>query len=82
MAGAIVKRLTVKKVLEAKDEAAARATVRRVILDNLLAEERLDVEARQLLLGHAKAIKESAADYRQLVARVREKLARDRGFVL
>ena len=82
MAGAVLKRLTVKKLLEVKDEAGARVVIRQVILDNLLAEERLDAEARQLLLSHAKAIKESAADYRQLVARVREKLARDRGFIL
>ena len=34
------------------------------------------------LRDHAKAIKESSADYRQLFGKVREKLARDRGFIL
>jgi len=33
-------------------------------------------------MDHAKMIKDSSADYRQLVSKVREKLARDRGFVL
>ena len=77
-----MKRLTARKVLEIKDERAARAAVRHVILDNLHGEEQIETEARKLLLDHAKAIKESAADYRQLVGKVKEKLARERGFVL
>jgi hypothetical protein len=82
MADAVVKRLTTKKIIEVKDDAAVRAAIRHVVLDNLAAEEKLDADARQLLLNHAKAIKESSADYRQLFGKVREKLARDRGFIL
>jgi hypothetical protein len=82
MADAVLKRLTTKKVIEVKDEAAARAAIRHVVLENLVAEEKLDADARQLLLEHAKAIKDSSADYRQLFGKVREKLARDRGFIL
>ena len=82
MADAVVKRLTTKKIIEVKDDAALRAAIRRVVVDNLVAEEKLEADARQLLLDHAKAIKESSADYRQLFGKVREKLARDRGFIL
>ena len=82
MADAILKRLATKKIIDVKDEAAARAAVAHIVTTNLLAEERLDADARQLLLDHAKAIKESAADYRQLLGKVKEKLARDRGFIL
>ena len=82
MADAIVKRLTVRKVVEVKDEAAARTAVRHVLVDSIAAEEKLDADARQLLLEHAKQIKASAADYRQLLAKVKEKLARERGFIL
>ena len=82
MAGAVVKRLTVRKIVEVKDEAAARAAIRHVVLDNLVAEDKLDADARQLLLEHARAIKDSAADYRQLLGKVKEKLARERGFIL
>ena len=82
MADAVVSRLAARKIAEIKDEAAARAVVRRVVLDNLAAEEKLEAEARQLLLDHAKKIKDSAADYRQLLGKVKEKLARERGFVL
>ena len=82
MADAVVKRLTTRKIAEIKDEIAARAAIRHVVLDDLTAEEQLDADARKLLLDHAKQIKDSAADYRQLFGKVREKLARDRGFIL
>ena len=82
MASAVVKRLTVRKIAEIKDENTARAAIRQVVLENLVAEEQLDAEARKLLLDHAKQIKDSAADYRQLLGKVQEKLARERGFIL
>lgn len=82
VAVAVLKRLTARKVVDVKDESAARAAIRHVVLDNLVAEDKLDAEARQLLLTHAKAIRDSAADYRQLLGKVREKLARERGFIL
>lgn len=82
MADAVLKRLTTRKVVEVKDDAVARAAVRQVVLNNLAAEEQLDADARQLLLDHAKQIKDSAADYRQLFGKVKEKLARERGFIL
>ena len=82
MADAVVKRLVVRKVAEIKDEAGARAAVRRVVLDNLAAEDKLEEDARKLLLEHAKQIKDVAVDYRQLLGKVKEKLARERGFVI
>ena len=83
MADAVVKRLVARKIVEVRgDESALKGTIRHVLVDNLAAEERLDADARKLLLEHAKMIKDSAADYRQLLGKVKEKLARDRGFIL
>ena len=82
MADAIVKRLAAKKFVEVRDEDVVRAVIRHVVSDNIAAEEKLEADARQLLLEHAKMIKDSAADYRQLLGKVKEKLARDRGFTL
>ena len=82
MAAAIVKRLTTRKVVDVKDEAAAKAAIRHVVIENLASEDRIDADARKLLLDNAKLIKDSAADYRQLLGKVKEKLARERGFVL
>lgn len=82
VAGAVVKRLVTRKVIETKDERAAQAAVKHVVLDSLTAEERLEADARKLLMDHAKAIRESTADYRALFGKVKEKLARERGMVL
>ena len=82
MAEAVVKRLTTRKVMEIKDEPVARAAIRHVVVENLTTEEAVDADARKLLLEHAKMIKDSAANYRQLLGKVKEKLARDRGFIL
>ena len=82
MAEAVVKRLTTRKIMDIKDEPAARAAIRHVVIENLAAEDALDAEARKLLLDNAKLIKDSAADYRALLGKVKEKLARDRGFIL
>jgi hypothetical protein len=82
MAAAIVKRLATRKVVDVKDEAAAKAVIRHVVIENLASEDRIDADARKLLLDNAKLIKDSAADYRQLLGKVKEKLARERGFIL
>ena len=83
MADAVVKRLVARKIVEVRgDESALKGTIRHVLVDNLAAEERLDADARKLVLEHAKMIKDSAADYRQLLGKVKEKLARERGFIL
>lgn len=77
-----MRRLQVKKFVDAKDEARARSAVRKVLLEDLQAEERLDTEARQILQEHTKAIKESAVDYGRLLSMIKGKLAKDRGFIL
>ncbi len=82
MAAAVVKRLTLKKHVEVKDEGRARAAVRKVLLDNLQEEDKLDAEARKILLEHAKEIKDAVVDYGRVFGMVKGKLARERGFIL
>ncbi len=78
----IVKRLVTRKLVEIKDEARARAVLQKLIVENLQTEDQIDTEARQLLQGYARDIREKGLDYRQLFSKTKEKLARDRGFVL
>jgi hypothetical protein len=82
MAGAVVKRLALRKVVDVKDEATAKAAIRHVVLQNLAVEDAIDADARKILLDNAKLIKDSAADYRVLFPKVKEKLAKERGFIL
>jgi hypothetical protein len=82
MAEAVVKRLMMRKLADVRDELRAREVVQRILAEDLLAEEKLDADARALLLDHAKEIRDSASDYRRLFSLVRAKLAKERGFTL
>ncbi|MDP2628002.1 MAG: DUF507 family protein [Candidatus Rokubacteria bacterium] len=82
MAQEVIKRLVVRRLIETKDEARAREAVRRILSENLLAEEKLDADARALMMDHAKEIRDSASDYNRLFTLVRGKLAKERGFTL
>ena len=82
MAAAVVKRLVGRRLAEVRDEGKARDAVRRVVAENLLAEEKIDADARALLMTHAKEIRDSASDYRRIFTLVKGKLARERGFTL
>jgi hypothetical protein len=82
MAQEVIKRLVVRRLIETKDEARAREAVRRIVSENLLAEEKLDADARALMMDHAKEIRDSASDYKRLFTLVRGKLAKERGFTL
>ncbi len=82
MAEAVVKRLVTRRLMEVKDESRAREAVRRILSEDLLAEEKIDADARALLMGHAKEIRDSASDYKRLFTLVKGKLAKERGFTL
>ena len=82
MADAVIRRLVTRKLAEVKDESRAREAIRRVLTEDLVAEEKIDADARALLMGHAKEIRDSASDYKRLFTLVKGKLARERGFTL
>lgn len=79
---AVLKRLVARKLIEVRDPERVRAAIQRIIGENLEMEEQIDAEAQRLLQGYARDIREQNLDYRQLLARTRERLARERGFVL
>ena len=56
--------------------------VRRILAENFQAEEKIDADARTLLMDNAKLIRDSASDYKRLFALVKTKLAKERGFTL
>jgi hypothetical protein len=82
MAEAVVKRLVGRKLADVRDEARARDVVRRILVENFQAEEKIDADARALLMDNAKLIRDSASDYKRLFTLVKAKLAKERGFVL
>lgn len=82
MAEAVVKRLVGRKLADVRDESRAREVVQRILAENFQAEDKLDADARSLLMDNAKLIRDSASDYKRLFALVKAKLAKERGFTL
>jgi hypothetical protein len=82
IAEAVVKRLVGRKLADVRDEARARDVVRRILAENFQAEEKIDADARALLMDNAKLIRDSASDYKRLLTLVKTKLAKERGFTL
>jgi hypothetical protein len=82
MADAVVRRIVGRRLAEIRDESRVRQAVQRILTENFQAEDKLDADARALMLDHAKQIKDSASDYRRVFTLVKAKLARDRGFTL
>jgi hypothetical protein len=82
MAEAVVKRLVGRRIADVRDEARAREVVRRILVENFQAEEKIDADARALLMDNAKLIRDSASDYKRLLSMVKTKLAKERGFLL
>ena len=82
MAEAVVKRLIGRKIADVRDETRAREVVRRILVENFQAEEKIDADARALPMDNAKLIRDSASDYKRLFALVKAKLAKERGFTL
>jgi hypothetical protein len=82
MAEAVVKRLVGRRLADVRDEGRAREVVRRILVENFQAEEKIDADARALLMDNAKLIRDSASDYKRLFSLVKTKLAKERGFTL
>ena len=82
MAEAVVKRLVGRRLADVRDETRAREVVRRILMENFQAEEKIDADARTLLMDNAKLIRDSASDYKRLFTMVKTKLAKERGFTL
>ena len=82
MAEAVVRRLVTRKLVEVRDETRALEVTRRILSENFLAEDKIEADARALLMDHAKEIRDSSSDYKRVFTLVKGKLAKERGFVL
>ena len=56
--------------------------IRRIITDDLLVEDRLNEEVKELLNAHRSAIDRGDVDYSRMFAMVKRQLVRERGLIL
>jgi hypothetical protein len=83
LARSIARDLVDKKCVEgmgAREELAER--IREVITGELLVEDRLDTEVKELLRAHSAEFSRGEADYYKMFAMVKRKLAQERGLIL
>ena len=82
MAADIVKKLTEAEMVEVKNNAAVAQRVRQAMVDEITVEDRINEEARQILLQHQEQMRNSSISYQDMFKKVKAQLARDKKLVL
>jgi len=78
----IVKTLVAEGKLEVDSQARVIEAVGRVITDELMVEDRLNEEVREVLIQHASEMQRSNITYTEMFKMVKRKLAKEKGIVL
>ncbi len=83
MAGAVTSRLQEEGYLDLLGEKKAAAqALDHVITEELLVEDRLNAEVRELMNAYATEIEKGRADYNKMFSMIKAKLAKDRELIL
>jgi hypothetical protein len=78
----IVKILSAEGKLEMEDAARVVEGIGKVITDEMMVEDRLNEEVREVLLQHASEMERSNITYTEMFKMVKKKLAREKGIIL
>jgi hypothetical protein len=78
----IVKTLSSEGKLEMDSDARVVEAIGRVITDELMVEDRLNEEVREVLIQHASEMERSNVTYTEMFKMVKKKLAREKGIIL
>jgi hypothetical protein len=82
MAAEIVKKLNEGELVEVKNAAAVTQRVRLAMVEEITVEDRINEEARQILLQHQEQMRNSGISYQDMFKKVKAQLARDKKLVL
>ena len=78
----VVKTLVAEGKLELDSESRVVEAVTRVITDELMVEDRLNEEVREVLIQHASEMERSNITYTEMFKMLKKKMAREKGIVL
>jgi hypothetical protein len=78
----IVKTLSAEGKLEMDSDARVVEGIGRVITEELLVEDKLNEEVREVLIQHASEMERSNITYTEMFKMVKKKLAREKGIIL
>ncbi len=82
MAESIVIELLAGKLVKVADRERLVGVVENIIFADLELEDQLEEEARELLNQHYEQVRASGAQYYELLRKVKEKLAKEKGIIL
>ena len=82
MAADLVKKLAETEMVEVKNNAAVAQRVRQAMVDEITVEDRINEEARQILIQHQEQMRNSGISYQDMFKKVKAQLARDKKLVL
>ena len=82
LARKIVKTLVREQKLEVDSESRVEGEIVRVITDDLMVEDKLNEEVRDVLVQHASEMQRSNITYAEMFKMVKKKLAKEKGIVL
>ena len=82
MAADIVKKLNEAEMVEVKNTASVGQRVRQAMVDEITVEDRINEEARQILIQHQEQMRNSGISYQDMFKKVKAQLARDKKLVL
>jgi hypothetical protein len=78
----VVKTLVAEGKLELESETRVIEAVVRVITDELMVEDRLNEEVREVLIQHASEMERSNVTYTEMFKMLKKKMAKEKGIVL
>jgi len=78
----IIKTLVAERKLELEDEVPVIEGVARAITHEMMEEDRLNEEVREVLVQHAYEMERSNITYNEMFKMVKRKLAKEKGIVL
>ena len=78
----IVKTLSAEGKLEMDSAPRVVEAIGRVITDELMVEDKLNEEVREVLIQHASEMERSNITYTEMFKMVKKKLAREKGIIL
>jgi hypothetical protein len=82
MAAEVVKRLVEGELIETKALDAVAQRVRQRMTEELTVEDRLNEEAREILIQHQDEMRRTGVSYQEMYKKVKAQLARDRKLIL
>ena len=82
LAAKVVKSLVASGQIEVDSEPQAIEGIARVIADDMMVEEKLNEEVREVLVQHSNEMQRSNITYTEMFKMVKKKLAKEKGIVL